>query len=221
MNKTLVYSGVVLLLGFGLVMLLSPSLRENLPHLYTNNSTSTDTISIKKSLNATSTTVTTGVVSAQKQNTNTVTTKTVTPTNVVSLCSLRIVVSGGVFTPTRCQFRIVHSGEGPACDPHGIDPCLPNTDYRIVLEDSNTGHIHSVVLSQIRKLNGTLNFSSETKDFVGDIIDQSNAGRSLQTGSLTLGWHETSVTITIDASFSNSIHIEASGTIPVISEFAS
>ena len=116
--------------------------------------------------------------------------------------------------PTTCEFQIVLSGV-PACtgDPK---TCPPSYDYVLSLKDRNPGHLLELTLLHIRDTKrGMYYYNAQTKDFLGYMLDQGAGVRNLESGTLVLDWHGTTATVSLNASFANSIHIEASGTVPV------
>ena len=131
-----------------------------------------------------------------------------------ALCGVQVRAVGGLFSPTICELQKVAAGES-ACtgDPRA---CPPSYDYVLLLKDDEPTHLRSLTLSRIKNTkSGTYFFNAQTKDFVGQVLDQGRAVRNLENGTLTLAWQGDRVTFSLDASFSNSIRIQTSGTIPV------
>jgi hypothetical protein len=147
-------------------------------------------------------------------NTNTTIKKEVTA-GPVSSCGLKVATSGGTFIPKTCEFQMVLAGASGcgAEDPRG---CPPSYDYQLLLEDGAAGHIRTLTLMHIKSTaSGTYRLDGTSKEFSGAIIDAGSAVRNLQNGTLVLDWKGDTTSISFDTTFSNSIHVTASGVVPV------
>lgn len=131
-------------------------------------------------------------------------------------CPLNLSVTGGIFTPTSCQFQ-VHT-PGPACEDDSSQPVSCPKTYILAMDGSASGFKSALLILQKMK-KGTYRFSrsSAPSDLIGQISDQKNQVINLQAGDITLEPAGATMTAKLDLTFGPNIKITGSGTIPVIS----
>jgi hypothetical protein len=134
-------------------------------------------------------------------------------------CGITLKVVGGQFSPGSCRFEIISRGQ--ECKSNA--GCPP--DYALSMKDNARTHIMEVTLFNFRS------FAKETfrvdpaqnlRDFKGQLLDESAVARNLLKGEVSLEPIKTTsapgdqkVRVSLDLSFSNGIHIQGSGEVPV------
>jgi hypothetical protein len=135
--------------------------------------------------------------------------------NSPSPCGIKLLVSGGTFSPDVCQIEIISSG--PFC----ADPKKCKPQYAISLKSNNpqADEVISVTLFNIDGLTpGTYRFdpSADSQEFKGELIDKGAVARHLLRGAITLDPQgDDKVQITLDLHFANDIAVRGSGLLAV------